>query len=89
MVKPREEFLRSILVEILAAGADVVGFRLLRRSMKHFPHLGRPPIEVWIKLVNHRSKLLDGLQTYGVCIRQEDPEAVNDGSQPHKTDKIV
>lgn len=57
--------------------------------MKHFPHLGRPPIEVWIELVNHGPELLDGLQTYGVGIRQEDAEAVDDGSQPHKTDKIV
>lgn len=69
---------------------NVVGSQFhSKRSKKHFPHLGRPPIEVWIKLVNHRPELFDGLQTYGVGIRQEDSEAVNDGSQPHKTDEIV
>ena len=52
-------------------------------------HLGSPPIEIRIKLVNHRTELLDGLKANLVRVLEEEGSAVKDGADPDEIDQMI
>mmetsp|Transcript_24035 Transcript_24035/g.43538 ORF Transcript_24035/g.43538 Transcript_24035/m.43538 type:complete len:232 (+) Transcript_24035:1182-1877(+) len=51
--------------------------------------LSRPPIEIRIEFVNHRTELLNRLETNRIRIGKENAGAVQDRANPYEADEII
>mmetsp|Transcript_1845 Transcript_1845/g.3526 ORF Transcript_1845/g.3526 Transcript_1845/m.3526 type:complete len:259 (-) Transcript_1845:274-1050(-) len=51
--------------------------------------LGRPPVKIGIKLVNHRAVLLNGLKTNDVSIGKKEKCRVDNGTKPDEFHQLI